>query len=532
MDRETGRRGGQPVFLHGEGSNRPRSFPERSPPFTGIPSFGAVATIAADATPNGRKVWPVAPLDRIGKVQSGDRNSDKMLGDAQKYAHRFLTFSSKIGILTAGPAPFLSPFSFHTFAENLVSEVINVEVPTVGESISEVQIGQWLKAEGDWVASGEDLVEIETEKASVQIPAPTSGILEKIMISEEEFANVGDVIASIRPGEKPSESNTDPSRTATPPAVEDSIPKSASSFVMPAAQRLLDEHGLSPSDVPASGPGDRLLKEDVIQFVKNRDSAPKTTTLPTTVATSSTPTTSLMTSESELRREEVKPLSMLRRTIAARLVAAQQTAALLTTFNEIDMDPVMKIRKKYKDRFAERHGVKLGFMSFFAKAAVEALRQYPAVNAEIRDDDVVYRHYQDIGIAIGGGKGLVVPVLRNVEHMSFADVEKTISDFARQAGENRLQPADLIGGTFTISNGGIYGSLLSTPIVNPPQSGILGLHSIQERPVAIDGNVVIRPMMYVALTYDHRIVDGREAVGFLKRIKDVIEDPARLFLEL
>ena len=196
------------------------------------------------------------------------------------------------------------------------------------------------------------------------------------------------------------------------------------------------------------------------------------------------------------------------------------------------MQPVMGIRKKYKEAFAERHGVKLGFMSFFAKAAVEALRRYPAVNAEIRDDNVIYRHYQDIGIAIGGGKGLVVPVLRNVERMSFAQVEATISDFARQAGENRLQPADLLGGTFTISNGGVYGSLLSTPIVNPPQSGILGLHSIQERPVAVDGNVVIRPMMYVALTYDHRIVDGREAVGFLKTIKEVIEDPSRLFLEL
>jgi 2-oxoglutarate dehydrogenase E2 component (dihydrolipoamide succinyltransferase) len=228
----------------------------------------------------------------------------------------------------------------------------------------------------------------------------------------------------------------------------------------------------------------------------------------------------------------MKPLSMLRRTIAARLVEAQQTAALLTTFNEIDMQPVMSIRKKYQDRFVERHGVKLGFMSFFAKAAVEALRRFPAVNAEIQGDQVLYRHYQDIGVAIGGGKGLVVPVLRNVERMTFAEIELAIGEFAKKASENRIQADDLIGGTFTISNGGIYGSLLSTPIVNPPQSGILGLHSIQQRPIAVDGNVVIRPMMYVALTYDHRIVDGREAVGFLKTIKDVIEDPSRLFLEL
>ena len=408
-----------------------------------------------------------------------------------------------------------------------MSEAIQVEVPTVGESISEVQIGQWLKAEGDWVNSGEDLVEIETEKASVQIPAPASGFLRNISKQEEEFANVGDVIAAIEPGEKPAQGSSGTSNSAATTASSETSNPEASAFVMPAAQRLLDEHGLSASQVPARGPGGRLLKEDVLAFVREQKPSP---TLPTPPESRSE--TSLVTNDSVLRGEEIKPLSMLRRTIAARLVEAQQTAALLTTFNEIDMDPVMKIRKKYKDQFLERHGVKLGFMSFFAKAAVEALRRYPAVNAEIRGDDVVYRHYQDIGVAIGGGKGLVVPVLRNVERMSFADVEQSIGNFARQAGENRLQPTDLIGGTFTISNGGVYGSLLSTPIVNPPQSGILGLHSIQQRPVALDGNVVIRPMMYVALTYDHRIVDGREAVGFLKTIKDVIEDPARLFLEL
>jgi 2-oxoglutarate dehydrogenase E2 component (dihydrolipoamide succinyltransferase) len=230
--------------------------------------------------------------------------------------------------------------------------------------------------------------------------------------------------------------------------------------------------------------------------------------------------------------EEVKPLSMIRRTIATRLVQAQQTAALLTTFNEVDMKPVMDLRQKYRDAFQERHGVKLGFMSFFAKASVEALRRFPAVNAEMRGNNIVYRHYADIGIAIGGGKGLVVPVLRNVERMSFADVERTIGDYSRKAMENRLMPEDLEGGTFTISNGGIYGSLLSTPIVNPPQSAILGLHAIQERPVARDGQVVIRPIMNLALTYDHRIIDGREAVTFLKTIKEIIEDPTRLFLEV
>tara|TARA_R110002049_G_scaffold46487_1_gene135151 strand:- start:103090 stop:104382 length:1293 start_codon:yes stop_codon:yes gene_type:complete len=430
-----------------------------------------------------------------------------------------------------------------------VSESINVEIPTVGESISEVQIGQWLKSEGQWVASGEDLVEIETEKASVQIPAPAAGYLENISKAEEEFAAVGDVIASIRVAEKPAgepsdsqpapaESASNADQPAAAPAASPAAPPAPSvnavrGAVMPAAQRMLDEHGLAASDVPATGPGGRLLKEDVQAFIRSRPTRPAAPS--SAIASPSsrpTATGSLMTDATPHRSEEVKPLSMLRRTIAARLVEAQQTAALLTTFNEINMEPVMSIRSKYKDKFAEKHGVKLGFMSFFAKAAVEALRAFPAVNAEIRDDNAVYRNYQDIGIAIGGGKGLVVPILRNVERMSFADVEGSIAEFARQAGENRLQPADLIGGTFTISNGGIYGSLLSTPIVNPPQSGILGLHSIQQRPVAENGNVVIRPMMYVALTYDHRIVDGREAVGFLRTIKDVVEEPARLFLEL
>jgi 2-oxoglutarate dehydrogenase E2 component (dihydrolipoamide succinyltransferase) len=437
-----------------------------------------------------------------------------------------------------------------------VSDIIPVEVPTVGESISEVQIGNWLKQEGDWVKSGEDLVEIETEKASVQIPAPASGYLQSITKQSDEFAEVGQQIASIQVAEQPAggdggssnggsapaAGNTASAPAPAPLAPASSSPaKSGGGFVMPAAQRLLDEHKLDASQVPATGPGGRLLKEDVLAYIRNGSSrpAPAPAAPPAVPATPAAPaqqmsspeTASLMTSGG-YRSEEVKPMSMLRRTIASRLVQAQQTAALLTTFNEINMAPVMAIRSKYKDAFAKKHGVKLGFMSFFAKATVEALRRYPAVNAEIRGDSMVYRNYQDIGIAIGGGKGLVVPVLRNVERMSFAEVEGSIAEYARLAGENRLQPSDLMGGTFTISNGGIYGSLLSTPIVNPPQSGILGLHSIQERPVAEDGQVVIRPMMYVALTYDHRIVDGREAVGFLVAIKETIEDPARLFLEV
>ena len=431
-----------------------------------------------------------------------------------------------------------------------MSEIVDVEVPTVGESITEVQLGAWIKSEGEWVDSGEDLVEIETEKASVQLPAPAAGFLEGISKQEGDFAEIGELIAKIRVAPKPdSDASASPDSGSTTASADSAGGSesggSAASFVMPAAQRLLDENGLSAADVPASGPGGRLLKEDVQQYLESGGSkqasrpaekqpAEKPAGKPaasTGVTAPSKPTSTLVTGAPD-RSEEVKPLSMLRRTIASRLVSAQQTAALLTTFNEIDMQPVMSLRKKYKDAFLEKHGVKLGFMSFFAKASVEALRRFPAVNAEIRDDSAIYRNYQDIGIAMGGGKGLVVPIVRNTERLSFAEIEWTIADFAKQAVENRLQAEDLIGGTFTISNGGIYGSLLSTPIVNPPQSGILGLHSIQDRPVAIDGKVEIRPMMYVALTYDHRIVDGREAVGFLRTIKEVIEDPARLFLEL
>lgn len=439
--------------------------------------------------------------------------------------------------------------------------MIEVTVPNVGESITEVQIGQWLKAEGDWVNEGEDIVEIETEKASVQIPAATSGYLRELLKKAEEFAVVGETIARIeaaangRPAEKPASASAPAAASAAAPsapaAAEPAPAAEPAAFTMPAAQRLIEDLGLDASEIPASGPGGRLLKEDVQRFVAARSSQaaaraaqhqPAATTEMTAPRPAAPPSGLAPLSRSDAsqtllsslphRSEELKPMSMLRRTIASRLVQAQQTAALLTTFNEVDMQPVMQLRNKYRDAFATKHGVKLGFMSFFAKAAVEALRRFPAVNAEIRGNGILYRHYQDIGIAIGGGKGLVVPILRNVERMSFADIERAIADYATAATENRLQPQDLEGGTFTISNGGIYGSLLSTPIVNPPQSGILGLHSIQERPIALNGEVVIRPMMYLALTYDHRIVDGREAVSFLKTIKEVIEDPARLFLEV
>ncbi|MEL7266903.1 MAG: 2-oxoglutarate dehydrogenase complex dihydrolipoyllysine-residue succinyltransferase [Planctomycetota bacterium] len=413
-----------------------------------------------------------------------------------------------------------------------MSNEVEVIVPEVGESITEVQIGQWLKNEGDAVTKDEDLVEIETEKASVHIPAPESGVLVSILKGNEEFSEVGAVIAKITPGAAPTTKK--PASTSSPQSTDEAAPTAADdSIVMPAARVLMDQHGIPADEIHATGPGGRILKEDVQAAIDRRAAKPAATpAAPASPAPTPTPSHTQISTPRPARSEEIKPLSMIRRTIASRLVSAQQTAALLTTFNEVNMQPVMELRKKYKERFIEVHGVKLGFMSFFAKAAVEALRRYPAVNSEVRDNSLVMRHYQDIGIAIGGGKGLVVPVLRDVQDMSFAQVERTIGDFARAAGENRIQPSDLEGGTFTISNGGVYGSLLSTPIVNPPQSGILGLHSIQQRPMAVDGQVVILPMMYLALTYDHRVVDGREAVGFLRTIKETIEDPARLFLEV
>ncbi|MHC4377450.1 MAG: 2-oxoglutarate dehydrogenase complex dihydrolipoyllysine-residue succinyltransferase [Planctomycetota bacterium] len=398
---------------------------------------------------------------------------------------------------------------------------IELKVPEVGESVTEVQIGSWLKNEGDGIASDEALVEIESDKATVEVPAPTSGVVTKILKQAGEMAEVGEVIALLEEGEAPASSGSAASAPAEQVATAAAAAgggQGGATHVMPAAARALATEGVAAADVRATGPGGRMLKEDV----QRAAAAPQQTEAPDAP----------MPRPAGSRDEEVVPMSMLRRRIADNLVKAQQTAALLTTFNEIDMTAVMALRKEYKDSFADRYGIKLGFMSFFVKAAVDALKLVPAVNAEVRGDQIVYKHYNDVGIAVGGGRGLVVPVLRNAESLSFAEVELSIADFGRRAKDNKLAMDELTGGTFTISNGGVYGSLLSTPIVNPPQSGILGLHAIQERPVAINGQVEVRPMMYVALTYDHRLVDGREAVTFLKRIKECVENPQRMLLEV
>ena len=372
---------------------------------------------------------------------------------------------------------------------------IELIVPQVGESITEVQIGDWLVPEGQSVAKEDAVVVIETDKVTVELPAPAAGKVSKVLKKKGEKARVGEVIGYLENGQAAAKEPAPPAKKAEAPAE----PR-----VMPSARRALHEAGLTPAEVKPSGPGGRIVKEDV----GRAPAAPAGD-----------------------REEEVVPMTPLRKRIAERLVQAQSTAALLTTFNEIDMGAVNALRKEHQEAFQKRYGIKLGFMSFFVKAAVDALKLVPQMNAEIRGENVVYRNYFDIGVAVGGGKGLVVPVLRGAERLSFAEIEAAIADLAKRAQENKLVIEELAGGTFTISNGGVYGSLLSTPIVNPPQSGILGLHAIQDRPVAREGQIVIRPMMYVAVTYDHRLVDGREAVLFLKRIKECIEAPARMLLE-
>ena len=409
---------------------------------------------------------------------------------------------------------------------------LNLTVPEAGESITEVRVGKWRKAEGDFVRVDEVVVEIETDKAAMELPAPTSGTLVKIVKAEGADATVGEVIAVMEEGgEAPEAAPAKPS--VTPQQSETDAPEPApenpvAPHVMPSARRVLSQADVPVADTEGTGPGGRVLKEDAERTVQAKVSKPAAT--PPAAPTPQPPRPASATASG--REEEVVPMTPLRKVIARNLVSAQQTAALLTTFNEVDMSAVIALRKRYRDAFQERHGVKLGFMSFFVKACVDALQAVPGVNARVEGTNIVYRKYQDIGIAVGGGHGLVVPILRNAESMTFADIERAITDFATRALQNRIELSELRGGTFTISNGGIYGSMLSTPIVNPPQSGILGMHAIQQRPVAIEGEVVIRPMMYVALTYDHRIVDGREAVTFLKRIKELVEQPERIWLQV
>jgi 2-oxoglutarate dehydrogenase E2 component (dihydrolipoamide succinyltransferase) len=384
---------------------------------------------------------------------------------------------------------------------------LELKVPTVGESITEVQIGRWHKSEGESVAKDETVVEIETDKVTVELPAPVAGKIGKIVKQTGEAATVGDVIGLLEEGAGGAATKPAPQAAAAKPqaAKPQAKPQAEPEKPGSASGHGTDQEALRPETAPPVPP-----------------KAPEAT--PAAADTAPRPRAA--------EDEEVVPMTPLRRRIAERLVEAQHGAALLTTFNEVDMSAVMALRSQLQEAFQAAHQVKLGFMSFFVKAAIHALKLVPQVNAEVRGTDVIFKNHYDIGIAIGGGKGLVVPVLRHAERLSFAEIEKAIAAYAVKAKENKIALEDLQGGTFTISNGGVYGSLLSTPIVNPPQSGILGLHTIQDRPVARDKQVVIRPMMYLALTYDHRVIDGREAVTFLKSIKEVIEEPARMLVEV
>ena len=410
---------------------------------------------------------------------------------------------------------------------------LDLTVPSVGESITEAIINAWLKDEGDYVAKDELIAELETEKVTVEFRAPSAGTLTQIIKKQGDTVNVGDVIATMEEGAAPPDSKKQAKSAGGSDARDSDVVSSAQPLqqtgadapprIMPAAQAALAQKNVPADRVTPTGPGGRMLKEDVLKSAAQGNAGSKSS------AAAAAP---LPAQPVGPRHEEAVPLSPMRKTIARRLVEAQQSTALLTTFNETDMTAVMSMRKSHGEAFEKKYGVKLGFMSFFVKAVIDALRQSPAINAEIREDKIIYKNYYDIGIAVSTEKGLVVPVLRNAEQLSFADTEKAINDFAARARGNQLQLSDLEGGTFTITNGGIFGSLLSTPIINPPQSGVLGMHTIQKRPVAVDDQVVIRPMMYLALTYDHRIVDGKEAVTFLKRIKQALEEPARMLIEV
>ncbi len=404
---------------------------------------------------------------------------------------------------------------------------MEVKVPSVGESVTEVTIAQWLTGVGTWVEVDQPLVSVESDKADMEIPSPIAGTIREVLKSEGEDADVGEIIAIIEPGDKPAgQSKAEARSSKATPAKETA--ESSTGHVMPAAARVLGENGMAASEIAGSGPGGRVLKEDAKAAVKSETKSTKQAPAPK----ESSPAPAPVAVSGGSRDTETVRMSRLRQTIATRLVEAQNNAAILTTFNEVDMSAVMAMRKEFQEEFISAHGIKLGFMSFFVKASIEALKRFPGVNARIDGKDVIYHHYYDIGVAIGGGKGLVVPVIRNAERLSMAGVEQSIAEYAKRAKDGSIRLDELQGGTFSISNGGVYGSMLSTPILNPPQSGILGLHNIQKRAVVVNDAVVVRPMMYIALSYDHRIVDGREAVGFLKHVKECIETPSRMLVEV
>ena len=407
---------------------------------------------------------------------------------------------------------------------------IEIRVPQLPESVTDATLVAWHKKAGESVTRDENLVDLETDKVVLEVPAPSSGTLAEIRIEDGATVTAGDVLALLEEGEAAAAPAASPAaeaaeaEVAEPPNDAETAPTSPK--LSPAVRRLLDEHDLDATIIMGTGKDGRITKSDVMAYLKSHSDENVTPGDPAPEIDMPAAGTS------GSRTEQRVPMTRLRARIAERMVEAQHTAAMLTTFNEVDLTEVMALRKRYKESFEKEHGVRLGFMSFFAKAAVEALRKFPAVNASIEDSDVIYHDYVDIGVAVSSERGLMVPVLRNVERLSFAQVEAGINDYAAKVRDGSISMDDLTGGTFTITNGGVFGSMLSTPILNPPQSAILGMHAIQERPMVVDGEVVVRPMMYLALTYDHRIIDGREAVQFLVSIKQSLEDPGRLLLQV
>lgn len=405
---------------------------------------------------------------------------------------------------------------------------VQIVVPALGESVSEATIAKWYKKPGDVVKVDELLLELETEKVTLEVSAPAEGILESIDKKEDEVVTVGQVVGTIKAGSIAAESKSTsmqraPVTTASSMPVIQAVPVSnkqvdVTSTMPPSVQKLVTENNLNPTNITGTGIDGRINKGDVLNVLNNAIAPLNSTGLP-----------QINNNEKPVKRVR---MSRLRKTIAQRLKDSQNTAAILSTFNEIDMSKVIALRTRYKDSFQEKHRVKLGFMSFFVKAVINALKEVPSVNAEMEGDDIIYKHYYDIGVAVGTEQGLVVPTIRNADRMNFSEIEKGIVSLAVKARDGKLSMSDLTGGTFSITNGGVYGSLLSTPIINPPQTGIIGLHNTQERPVAINGKVEIRPMMYIALSYDHRVIDGKDAVTFLVKVKQAIEDPERLLLDL
>lgn len=407
---------------------------------------------------------------------------------------------------------------------------IEIKAPAFPESVADGEVATWHKAEGEAVSRDELIVEIETDKVVMEVVAPEDGVLTKIHAEEGEIIQSEQLLATLEQGAAASPA-APAAKASEPAAASTSGGGSSAGLLGPAARQLVEEHKLDPASITGSGKGGRITKEDVVKYLANRDEQPAT---PAAAAPVSVPVAiDVPGGPSSERVEKRVPMTRMRAKIAERLLNATQETAMLTTFNEVNMAPVMALRSKYKDQFEKIHnGTRLGFMGFFVKAACEALKRFPAVNASIDGSDVVYHGYQDIGVAVSTENGLVVPVLRDADFMSLADVEAAIRDLGMRAKDNKLTIEDMTGGTFTVTNGGVFGSLLSTPILNPPQTAILGMHKIQERPMAVNGQVVIQPMMYLALSYDHRLIDGKTAVQFLVAIRDLIEDPARILLQL